>query len=241
MKKNKLLPETDLARVALLPDSQKYAELMKFRLDAKPRLSYSPFRLAASGIVNARKSLLDLPSQNWKQIEAAIKRACKSRPDWLEGNLCLAQALYNFTQEAPREAFEKEFMPVSIGFGSKIRYWQDFYFNQNGVPAICFMDPRRSRGLNSEGRRFVFSVMQHNVALGDFSEAQFEIYRFPIVDSEESKRRVKMYTFDKSDLLSEADINKAINDTYKIWFKILEEREEEQKRTASGGSSGGWF
>jgi uncharacterized phage-associated protein len=72
-----LLPETDLARIALLPTDEKVIALRKFR-SGRPRHSWAPFRGALKGIFNTRKALLDLPPCVLADVEAAITRACRA-------------------------------------------------------------------------------------------------------------------------------------------------------------------
>jgi hypothetical protein len=97
MKTTPLLPETDLARIALLPTDEKVIALRKFR-SGRPRHSWAPFRGALKGIFNTRKALLDLPPCVLADVEAAITRACRANPDWLEPNLELGRLLF---QHAP--------------------------------------------------------------------------------------------------------------------------------------------
>jgi hypothetical protein len=81
--------------------------------------------------------------------------------------------------------------------------------------------------------------MHHNLAVNDFSEAKFQIYRFPAVTGSDNKdRSVRVYEFDTAELLSEEDINEAINVTYRIWHEVLDERREEARRAASSGTGG---
>ncbi len=240
MTKNRLLPDTDLARMAFLTEDRKKRALRGFR-DGYSKLSYAPFRDAVPGIFNARKSLFEkLPGIEWSQVESAIKRSCRSRPDWLKSNLALAEALYKFNEKAPHDAIEREFMSVPIGFGARLKLWHDFYYIQDGRPVMCFIDPRRANGLTETARQFVFSVMKHNLATGDFSEARFQIFQLPPVDIAGIKRKVVVHNFDDAQLLPASEVNAAISDTYKIWLEVLEEGEQEVRRAASGGSSGGF-
>lgn len=226
MTKKRLLPETDLARFALLSENKKRIELKKFREGYAP-WSYAPFRKVIPEIFNAKDFTLSfpdsLPKCSLNQIENAITELSSSKG--LEQNLQVTQALYNFVAEKDRPAFKKEFMPVSIGYGAKLKLWHDFYFDNDGLPVICYMDPRRGSCLTELARKFVFSVMYHNLALEDFSEAQFQIFNFP--ESDNGKRRVEVHQFNKKELVDEDDINESIDHTYKIWHEILEERKKE--------------
>jgi hypothetical protein len=41
------------------------------------------------------------------------------------------------------------------------------------------------------------------------------------------KREVEVFTFDDRDVVPEASLNKAIDDTYRVWREILAERQAE--------------
>jgi hypothetical protein len=56
----RLLPETDLTRIALLTEEEKRIELRRVKFGVPPH-SYTRIRKAVSGLFNARKSLLALP------------------------------------------------------------------------------------------------------------------------------------------------------------------------------------
>jgi hypothetical protein len=87
------------------------------------------------------------------------------------------------------------------------------------------------------GRRFAFSAMYHNLTLADFSEATFEILRFPKFNGAD-ERHVQVHQFDQSEVVSEDEINTAIDRTYKIWIEVLAEREEEARRHPPTGTGG---
>ena len=86
MKIPRLLPETDLARVALLPDDQKRIILRSVKAFVPPH-SFTPLRKVVAATYDARASLFELPSRTWSDVEAAIKGHCRNHPDWIEPNL----------------------------------------------------------------------------------------------------------------------------------------------------------
>jgi hypothetical protein len=133
-------------------------------------------------------------------------------------------------------AVEKDFDSVPIGFGAKLKLWHDFYTVQGERPVVCFIDPRLN-GLGTLGLRFTFSAMYHNLAFGDFSDATFEILRFPKIKGTD-KRYVHVHQFDASEVVGEDEINAAIDKTYKIWVEVLAERKEEARRHAPTGTGG---
>ena len=242
MKKKSLLPETDLARVALLPDDLKRIQLFRIKF-AKPKFTYGPVRSSVPTIFNARPDLIQLSKETWEGIQAGIERKCVKSPDSLAPCLAIAKPLFEFAERNSFDAYHHDFNPVAIGRGAKIGMWHDFYYVENGKPVICYLDPRRrANGLESQAARdFMFSVMHHNLAVDDFSEAQFRIFRF-LVGENDTRVLQSPYSFDPSRLISAEVINKAIDSTYNMWSEILDEREEKARKNPKTGTGGlfGW-
>lgn len=239
MKTPRSLPETDLARVALQPDDQKRIVLRAVRSFVPPH-SLAPLRKVAGALYAARPSLFDLPKCTWPEIDAAIRKYSGPNLHWIEPNLALAKLLSEYNEQRGIKAVEWEFPFIPVGYGAKIKFWHDFYSIQDGVPVLSFLDPRLTDGLGMFGRAFVFSAMHHNVAIGDFEGARLEIIRFP-KNKYTGEREVEVFTFDERDIVPEASLNKAIDDTYKIWREILAERQVEQRRQRPTGTDDGGF
>lgn len=239
MKTPRSLPETDLARVALQPDEQKRIVLRAVRSFVPPH-SLAPLRKVAGALYAARPSLFDLPKCTWPEIDAAIRKYSGPNLHWIEPNLALAKLLSEYNERRGIKAVEWEFPFIPVGYGAKIKFWHDFYSIQDGVPVLSFLDPRLTDGLGMFGRAFVFSAMHHNVAIGDFEGARLEIIRFP-KNKYTGEREVEVFTFDQRDIVPEASLNKAIDDTYKVWREILAERQVEQRRQRPTGTDDGGF
>ncbi len=238
MKTSRSLPETDLARVALLPDDQKRIVLRGVRSFVPPH-SLSPLRKVAAALYFARPSLLELPRCTFPEIEAAIQRCCGTNLRWIEPNLSLAKLLFDYNEQREIKAVEWEFPVIPVGYGAKIKFWHDFYSVQDDVPVLSFLDPRLTDGLGIFGRTFVFSAMHHNVAIGDFAGARLEIVRFPL-NKYTGKREVEIFTFDERDVVEEAMLNEAIDRTYKIWNEILADRTAAARREPPTGTGDGF-
>lgn len=239
MKTSRSLPETDLARVALLPDGQKRIVLRGVKSFVPPH-SLSPLRKVAGALYAARPSLLEVPKCTFPDIEAAIRRYCRTNLHWVEPNLSLAKLLFDYNEQRGITAVEWEFPSIPVGYGAKIKFWHDFYSIQDDVPMLSFLDPRLTDGLGIFGRTFVFSAMYHNIAVGDFAGAKQEIVRFPL-NKHTGKREVETFTFDERDVVEEAVLNEAIDRSYKIWSEILAERKEEVRRQPPTGTDDGGF
>jgi len=239
MKTPRSLPETDLARVALRPDDEKRIVLRAVR-SFVPQHSLSPLRKVAGALYAARPSLLELPKCTWSEIDGAIRRYCGPNLHWVKPNVSLAELLFDYNERRQIKAVEWEFPFIPFGYGAKIKFWHDFYSVQDGVPVLSFLDPRLTDGLGTFGRLFVFSAMHHNIAVGDFEGARLEIIRFPL-NKYTGKREVDVFTFDQRDIVPEASLNKAIDDTYRVWREILAERQAAQRRQRPTGTDDGGF
>jgi hypothetical protein len=239
MKTPRSLPETDLARVALLPDEQKQIVLRGVRSFVPPH-SLSPLRKVAAALYAARPSLLELPKSTFPEIETAIRRYCGTNSHWVEPNLSLSKLLFDYNEQRGIKAIEWDFPTIPVGYGAKIKFWHNFYSIQDGLPVLSFLDPRLTDGLGIFGRLFVFSAMYHNIAVGDFEGAKLEIVRFPL-NKYTGKREVEIFTFDKRDIVDEAALNEAIDHTYKIWKVILAERSAAARRQSPTGTDDGGF
>jgi len=234
MKTSRSLPETDLARAALLPDDQKRIVLRGVR-SFKPPHSFGPLRKVVPALYQARASLFDLPKRTWHDIEAAIRSYCGVNTHWVEPNLEVARALFEFNQQRGFKAVEWDFPFIPVGFGAKIKVWHDFYSVQGDRPVLAFVDPRRTDGLSKLGRLFIFSAMYHQIAVGDFEGAQFEILRFPVCPFS-GKRKVEVFTFNENDVIDLATLNSTIDSTFKIWREVLSERLEEARHRPRTGT-----
>lgn len=238
MKISRSLPETDLARIALLPDDQKRILLRGVKSFIPPH-SFAPLRKVAGALYEARPSLLDLPPRTWAHIEAAIRHYCRNNPHWIEPNLTVAERIFAFNQERGFKAVEWDFPFIPVGFGAKIKFWHDFYSIQDDRPVLAFIDPRLTDGLTPLGRLFIFSAMYHTVAVGDFEGARLEILRAPW-NPFTKEREVEVFTFDERDAVDEATLNAAIDRTYNIWRVIVAERTDDARRQPPTGTNDGF-
>lgn len=235
MKNNRLLHETDLARTALLPKDERLIQLRKIR-DFAPRHSWSPFRACLPGIYQATKSLFDLPAVSWSDVETAIAMKCKKHPDWLSGNLQVARVLFDHVQNQKLKSKEWSFGSLPVGYGKSVKFWPEFYSVKDDLPLVDFPDPRRGHGLTKIARRFVFSSMFHHIARGDFDQTRFQITTFPM--SDDNSRNVRIYPMQMEEIVDLDTLNLAIQETFQMWFEVLEEREREARKSTMTGTGG---
>jgi len=128
----------------------------------------------------------------------------------------------------------QEFFPLGMSIGQKVVYWLPMVLSLNGQPFIPFIDPRRSRGLTREGRRFAFSMMHERIRAADpdYETVRFVIFRFG--DLEGNRRSPILYTDEGVELFSFVQMEEMVEATYEIWREVCQEREMEARRKASG-------
>jgi hypothetical protein len=243
-KKITRLSETDLARVAFLSADEKRHSLRRVR-DFIPTHSWAPFRSVVKGIFQTQKSLFDLPKVKLEDVLEAIRSQCRRKPNSLQSNLELAKLAFEQISACETVAIERYFGHLSIGYGSSIKFWEDLYTIEGDSPVAVFIDPRRSNGLNAAARKFIFSGMHHQIAHGDFANAKFKIYRFPVADKKTGDRTMRIFEPGEGDIVEYDEFTSAIDETYQIWFEILAEREAAKsppaRKTGTDGSGQGDF
>ncbi|MFE0756018.1 hypothetical protein ACFW16_18805 [Inquilinus sp. NPDC058860] len=121
-----------------------------------------------------------------------------------------------------------------MSVGQKFVYWLPMVLSLDGQPFVPFIDPRRSRGLTREGRRFAFSMMHERIRAADpdYEAVRFAIFRFG--DMEGNKRPPILHTDEGVELFSLAQMEEMVEATYELWREVCEEREMETRRKASG-------
>ena len=99
---------------------------------------------------------------------------------------------------------------------------------------MAFIDPRRSRGLNDLGRRFVLSMMHERVRAADPDYADVGLAIFQLSEGDERARGITLHTDTGAELFSLREMEDMVAWTYALWTEISEEREVEERRRAAG-------
>ncbi|WP_313612995.1 type VI toxin-antitoxin system SocB family DNA replication inhibitor toxin [Rhizobium sp.] len=229
-----LLHDTDLARIAPLPDDMKRSQLMQMKGGFSP-FSYKPVTTCYPDIFNVQSGMFGAsPPTPWKQIQAQVIRASRLG-DEQRNNLQVAKALYEFASNAGAIARRHDFFPMHIGVGKKVSFWLPMVLAVDEKPHAIFIDPRRSKGLAELGRKFVFSMMHERIraADADFANIQLGIIRFQ--DGDDDERSVRFYRDEGVTLFSLEELEDMVASTYRIWLEVHEEREADARRRAAGG------
>lgn len=231
------LPGIDLARIAPLPTEQKKRALRSFR-GGGGSWSYDPARAQIFNVFNPENPLGIAPAHpSLNQILNEVKKHCKSVA---QEAACVevTTLLYGWVQKNVPRSIEKPVPSMSLGTIGALRYWGNFAAVMDGRAVFPFFDHRRANGLTNTARRFVFSMMheQIRVADPDFENASLLIVQFPQPKDEE--RIITLHFDDSAELFDLYLLQEMVEETYRLWAEILEERASEPPKRATGGLFG---
>lgn len=229
------LPELDLARIAPQRKDQQRKQLEQMRF-GRPPFSYAPLRACFHDIFNVQPELFGpVAPTGWAQIEATLSHKSKTSEE-LKANLAVAKGLHQFALSADMRGRQQDFFQLAMSMGQKVSYWLPMVLAHEGKPTVPFIDPRRSRGLNKEGRRFTFSMMHERIRVADpdFEQARLAIIQFG--DFDEDRRHPKVHTDEGVTLFTLEELEKMVSTTYRLWAEVLEERADEARRSGTTGS-----
>ena len=230
----RLLPDIDLARIAPQRDDMKRKSLEQMK-GGFSTFSYKPVRACFSDIFNIQPNL-DLGAAEptpWPVIEAELRKRCRSDEEFTF-NRRVALGLHDFTRSGRVFGRRHEFFPLSMGMGQKVTLWLPMILAIDEQASALFIEPRRNRGLNAEGRRFAFSMMHERIRAADedFADVRLTIAQFG--DTSDDRRAVRLHTDEGIELYSRDELEQMVASTYEMWREVLEERERKARGRATG-------
>lgn len=227
------LPEIDLARIAPLSKDQQRRQLERMKV-GRPPFSYGPLRGCFHDIFNIHPEMFE-PARptDWPIIEAALRKKCKSE-DELKANLAVARGLHQFATDENLLGRSQEFYPLAMGPGRKVSYWLPMVLSRQARPLIPFIDPRRTRSLTREGRRFAFSMMHERTRAADPDYEGVDLAIFQFGDFASGQRKPVLHTDQGVTLYTLDELDAMISETYLLWQEVCEEREVETRRKGTG-------
>lgn len=228
------LPEIDLARIAPQPDDMMRKSLEQMR-DGRPPFSYRPVRSSLADIFNVQPEMFGPTAPTkWRVIDDALQRRCQTE-DELLNNRRVARGLFEFAQSGQVTGRRHDFFPLQLGAGQKVTYWLPMILAVEDKPHAVFIEPRRSRGLTKEGRRFAFSMMHERIRAADedFASIGLAIVRF--ADGDDERRPVRLFTDEGVDLYTLEELEAMVAATYRIWQDVCAEREREARKSTGTG------
>jgi hypothetical protein len=202
-------PVTDLARALALRGERRRGFLSDF-VEKFPKGSYGPVRSVVPRIYGSQPPLMDLPVEEWKDIECSLRRACP--PDILDDNIEVGQLLYEHAKAENYRATDHYIHTFLYGPGSAT-IGINCYLTKDET--IIFQYPQfRRDALNVEQVRCLLSIVHHAYAIGDFAMAEMEIVQFPARKGK--KREVRLERLDRAQVLDRPALNAEIDDVYAI-------------------------
>ena len=228
------LPDIDLARIAPQRDDMKRKSLEQMK-GGFSTFSYRPVRSCFSDIFNIQPEL-DFGTAEptpWSVIETELKKRCKSEEEFTY-NRRVALGLHDFAASGRVIGRKHEFFPLSMGMGRKVTFWLPMILAIDEQASALFIEPRRTRGLTAQGRRFAFSMMHERIRAADedFAEVRLTIAQFG--DPSGDRRAVRLHSDDGVELYSREELELMVASTYDMWREVLEEREREARGRATG-------
>ena len=161
------LPEIDLARICPLSEEQQVRALEAIRF-GHPPYSYAPVRANLSDIVSIRPEMFDAVAATvpWAAIANDIRR--RSRSDAEEAaNLRVGRGLFDYLRAERTTGRRQDFFPLTLGDGARVTFWHPAVLTIADRPMVAFFDPRRTKALTREGRRFALSAMHERIRAAD--------------------------------------------------------------------------
>lgn len=228
------LPDTDLARIAPQRDDMKRRSLEQMK-GGYSTFSYRPIRSCFDDIFNIQPAL-DFGSTAatpWSVIEKELKKRCKSDEEF-KYNKRVALGLHHFATSGRVFGRRHEFFPLAMGMGRKVTYWLPMILSIDEQPSALFIEPRASKGLSVEGRRFAFSMMHERIRAADEDYADVRLTIAQFHKPEKGFRAVRLYTDEGVDLFSREELELMVASTYEMWRDVLEERDREARGRATG-------
>ncbi|MGX9146614.1 hypothetical protein [Mesorhizobium sp. 128a] len=124
-----------------------------------------------------------------------------------------------------------------MSIGRKVTFWLPMVVAIEDQAHAVFVEPRRTRGLTAEGRRFAFSMMHERIRAADedFAGLKLAILRFG--DPEGDKRVVRLFTDKGVDLYDLGELENMVSSTYDMWREVCEDRERDARSRGTGTGS----
>ena len=232
MKKHRL-PDTDLARIAPLPTTEKWRQLRDMRAGF-PGFSYRPSRLHLPATLNAqgRGTLFDdLADSPRDELIASRRKDCRSA-DEFASNEEVTGLLYDWIRAKGFSVVHYEFGRLTLAAGHSVCFWTDAILSDGENLLVLHPDFRRATaGYTARGLRFAFSAMHHHIRGrgADFVDIDPAIIRFP--QPKNRARGVRLISMPTDlELFSYDELVAMTEETLSIWGQVCSENVEEARR-----------
>jgi hypothetical protein len=228
------LSEIDLARIGPLDTEEKRHRLRLLRFGRPPH-TYAPLRSQLGDILNLQPEMFGSSADvtPWENISEAIQKASTSDNE-ARFNLAVAKSLYDYAVERNIRSYRKPISAWAVGYGQSVSYWWNLYTVLEDQSCFLFADPRISNALTRDGRKFALSLMHERIRVPDpdFADSRLVVAQF--TKGERGARTIRLFDAAELELFSFDQLNEMIDETYRIWIEVLQEREDDGRRRPTG-------
>jgi hypothetical protein len=195
--------------------------------------NYNPTRREFAGIVNRQPGVFPSVRDPWEKVGLAIVKRCRSLKE-ARLNVPVARSLYNHCADSNINALELDGFPLSFSVGPRLEAWSPALFIDGDRLVVPFLDLRRTRYLNHQAQRFIFSLQHHALRVNnpDYNDVEFQILQF----AKDRQRTIKVIEENGRSLFSYDELEQMIVETQLLWFDVLAGREEEKRREGGKGT-----
>lgn len=233
------LPETDLARVALMATNDKWRALRGMRSGWSP-ISYRPARLHLPDALNIQRALPMIVESPSKDALLSAVRKVSGSDDEGDSNAEVVGLLYDFIRENEIVVVEEEFAPLRLAPGYSATYWANAVLRWGDRLLVVNTDFRRSTGYSALGQRFSTSVAHERIRkLGaDYAEIELGFIRFPA--PKDRPRSIELVV-PQVELISYEELAAKTEETLSIWDQVCSEKSQTVRDKAANDDMGPLF
>jgi len=210
-------PVTDFANIASLPPLMRKAEVRLFN-SFIPKQNYRPLRSIHDEIlrVSGFGNFCERPDYSviLEKIIARTKNYKKeNRPAQLRLNLYASRALYDYAVEHDVHCVKEHFGSFAYTMMGGIKPFEESVVFIDGEPHIVFLDFRKQKHLTPEGRKFIFSVMDHHIRnkFEDLSDVKLTVLH---MRGKGKNRYIETIVHDESELFNLNDVEQMVTDMF---------------------------
>lgn len=218
------LPETDTARVALLPETDQLRLLRQMKGGFAP-FSYRPTRthLPDTAIIRLGSLPMTVEDMEREKLLSLVTKSCGSDVE-IAANCEVSGLIYDWVRAGNVEVFSEDFGRLVLASGYSVTFWMNAIFREGDRLMVINPDFRRSTGYSPAGRLFAFSAMHERIRSlgGDYADLDLILMTFPA--DREGKRHIRLRSAAELELLPYETLVAKTEQTLLLWDQVCEER-----------------
>ena len=231
--KTRPLPPTDLANIAVLRAEEQFERLMAKR-DFVPPHSLEWTRRNLRVLMGAEGDLgLGLPILSFEELRKTarntIKRSCDLTP-----NLKRCQAILEYSSKRRLVSREGVFGVHRVSADMSVAYAHSIVSFEGEQGFIPFFDLRKSGGLTSGARDFIFSMNFHLIIDADVDFADCGLRVIKYIDPVNASPFMRDEIFSGEPRYGYDELSAMIAQTYEIWSEVQDIRRRADRDQGTG-------